>query len=87
MTEEISYPEDWRDIPKHAWEYMGLTPEEYQAMRTDRLVREKCAPKPGELAPDFSLERLSDTGQRTGENVELSSLRGIPVALLFGSYT
>lgn len=87
MSDEISYPEDWRDIPKYAWDYMGLTPEEYQAMRAERLAREKFAPKIGERAPEFSLERLSDTGARTGENIDLRSLRGQPVALLFGSYT
>jgi len=87
MSEEISYPEDWRDIPKYAWDYMGLTPKEYQAMRAERLAREKFAPKVGELAPNFSLERLSDTGERSDEDLDLLSLRGAPIALLFGSYT
>jgi len=87
MSEEISYPEDWRDIPKYAWDYMGLTPEEYQAMRAERLAREKFAPKVGKLAPNFSLRRLSDTGERSDEDVDLLSLRGAPIALLFGSYT
>ena len=37
-------------------------------------------------APDFEVERLSSAGKRTGELFRLSSFRGAPVALAFGSY-
>ena len=39
------------------------------------------------LAPDFELEGLAPDRSRTGETVRLSALRGMPVALVFGSYT
>jgi|SRR6478672_5717298 len=38
--------------------------------------------KPGDTAPDFNLKRLDQSTQ-----VRLSSLRGQPVVLVFGSYT
>ena len=40
------------------------------------------AVQPGELAPDFRLPTLDHKSE-----VELSSLRGKPVVLVFGSYT
>jgi len=47
-----------------------------------RELREARAPKVGEPAPDFEISTLdSDT------RVRLSSLRGHPVGLIFGSYT
>ena len=84
---EISYPEDWRDIPPENWARMLLTPEQYNAMRAERLAREEIAPNVGEKAPDFTLERLSPDGKRSGEMVKLSSELGKPVGLIFGSYT
>ena len=39
------------------------------------------------MAPDFELERLSPEGRRTGQTFRLSSGRGRPVGLVFGSYT
>lgn len=39
------------------------------------------APKVGEMAPDFTLPRLE------GDELTLSSLRGKPVAIEFGSIT
>lgn len=58
----------------------------------DKLVRERepieqAAPRPGDPAPDFTAERVSAAGARTGEMVRLTSLSGKPVALLFGNYT
>ena len=38
--------------------------------------------QPGELAPDFRLPTLDHQSE-----VQLSSLRGKPVVLVFGSYT
>jgi hypothetical protein len=49
--------------------------------------RERNTPAIGSVAPDFVLERLSPTGERTGEWVRLSERRGRPVALVFGSFT
>lgn len=40
------------------------------------------APKVGDLAPDFELPAARGAG-----STRLSSLRGKPVALIFGSYT
>ncbi len=88
---EISYPADWRDIPSEHWARMLMTPEQYTAMRAERLAREKHAPAVGDPAPDFSLERLSPDGRRTGEMVSLSQhfadSGGRPMGLIFGSYT
>ncbi len=88
---EISYPADWRDIPPENFARMLLTPEQYTAMRAERLAREERAPQVGQMAPDFTLERLSAVGKRTGGTVRLSDNfaggRGRPVGLIFGSYT
>lgn len=84
---EISYPADWREIPPERWAKMTMTPEQYTAMRADRLAREETAPDPGDLAPDFAAERLTPAGRPMGESLTLSRLRGRPVGLVFGSYT
>jgi len=84
---KLSYPEDWRTIPPEKWKRMNLTPEAYQQMRAERVEREKLAPEEGAPAPDFEVERLDPAGRRTGEMFKLSSTRGRPVALAFGSYT
>ena len=34
---QISYPENWRDIPPERWARMMMTPEQYTAMRAERL--------------------------------------------------
>jgi hypothetical protein len=88
---EISYPADWRDIPPERFARMLLTPAQYTAMRAERLAREEAAPAVGQPAPDFTLERLSEAGKRTGEMINLSDNfpagRGRPAGLIFGSYT
>ncbi|MDE0941011.1 MAG: hypothetical protein OSB58_01070 [Alphaproteobacteria bacterium] len=91
---EISYPEDWREIPAETWAKMLMTPEQYTAMRLERLTREEAAPAVGDPAPDFRLELLTPKGKRTGRMVSLSSSfasnpqnSGRPVGLIFGSYT
>lgn len=84
---KISYPEDWRTIPPEKWQRMNLTPEAYEKMRAERVEREKLAPEEGAPAPDFEVERLGSDGGRTGVTFQLSSTRGRPVALAFGSYT
>jgi hypothetical protein len=46
-----------------------------------------AAPAVGDVAPDFDLPRLIDGKADPTQRVRLSSLRGKPVALIFGSYT
>jgi hypothetical protein len=84
---QIAYPADWRTIPPEKWAGMMMTPEEYTAMRDARVARERKAPRVGDAAPDFTLERLAADGSRTGEAFTLSSVKGRPVGLIFGSYT
>lgn len=67
--------------------FRGWTREGMRAAYRDRLERDKLSPQVGEEAPDFELERLDPTGQRSGELMRLSSLRGKPIGLIFGSYT
>jgi hypothetical protein len=84
---QVAYPADWRTIPAAKWANMMMTPEEYAAMREARLARQRKAPRLGDPAPDFTLERLSADGSRTGGTFSLSSVKGRPVGLIFGSYT
>lgn len=78
-------------LPPERWEKTGSTREQYleqyEAMVRERALRDRSAPKVGALAPDFEIERLTPAGKRTGETLRLSSTRGRPVALVFGSYT
>ena len=77
-------------FPPERWKKMALTGEtreQYEAMVRERSQRDQAAPKVGEPAPDFEIERLTSAGKRTGEMFRLSSTRGKPVALVFGSYT
>ena len=64
----------------------NLSRDAYKAIRAERVERERHAPNPGELAPDFTIERLSPDGKRTSDLFQLSQSRGKPVALIFGSY-
>ena len=50
-------------------------------------ANEAKAPKPGQRAPDFTLEQLDPRGKRTGTMVRLYDFLDKPVALVFGSYT
>ena len=43
--------------------------------------------QPGDIAPDFELELLDKDLKRAGKTVQLSAVKGKPVALMFGSYT
>ena len=56
-------------------------------MREVQAKRQARVPQPGDDAPDFEIDVLDRDRQRTGETVQLSALRGKPVALMFGSYT
>jgi len=53
----------------------------------EREPLEAAAPSEGEIAPAFSLEKLTAEGQRTGEQLSLADFSGKPLALLFGNYT
>lgn len=75
------------DVPDDRWVSSMQTRSEYEVMVRDRSIRDKVAPKVGDLAPDFEIERLSPTGLRTGESFRLSEALGRPVGLILGSYT
>lgn len=67
--------------------FRGWTRDGMRDRFVARLEADRNSPQVGDLAPEFSLERLSASGQRTGEQMTLSSLRGQPVGLIFGSFT
>jgi hypothetical protein len=75
------------DLPPDRWDTLMMTRPEYEAMVKDRSERDKRAPKVGDSAPDFEIERLSSNGRRTGEMFRLSQALGRPMGLVFGSYT
>ena len=66
---------------------LNISPEDYIKVKELADEREKRVPQIGDPAPDFQLERLTGDGKRTDQRVRLSSLRGKPVLLYFGSYT
>jgi hypothetical protein len=65
----------------------GMTREGFTKRWIERLRLDESSPQVGEPAPDFELELLTPAGKRTGELFKLSSARGKPVGLIFGSYT
>ena len=74
------------DIEKKLKEW-NISRKEYDRLQAVKLERESRVAPVGAMAPDFELEQLSPEGDRTGETTRLSSFRGRPVALAFGSYT
>ncbi len=74
------------DIEKNLKEW-NISRKEYDRLQAVKLERESRVAPVGAMAPDFELEQLSPEGHRTGEITRLSSFRGRPVALAFGSYT
>jgi hypothetical protein len=82
----IAFPKI-EEIPDHVFEKLNITREEFTALRDSREELDAQTPAVGSEAPDFEIERLSAKGDRTDETFRLSSLRGRPVALAFGSYT
>ena len=66
---------------------MGISRAEFAERWRTRLERDVGAPKVCTRAPDFDLEILSSERGQTGETFRLSSARGQPVGLIFGSYT
>ncbi len=77
---------DEEEIQKKMKEW-NISREEYDRLQAVKLERESRVAPVGAMAPDFELEQLSPAGDRTGETTRLSSFRGRPVALAFGSYT
>ena len=80
---DLPYPEKrkvWIDIS-------DLTEEEFDAKMAWQKARREKVPGVGDEAPAFTLDVLDPEKGRTGETVSLESLRGKPVALIFGSYT
>jgi hypothetical protein len=75
------------ELPDELFEKINLTREQFKEIHAMMRERDAKTPAVGTEAPDFEIERLSAKGARTGENFRLSSLRGRPVALVFGSYT
>lgn len=69
------------------WERWGISKQEFDIYYAGRKQRHARTPQVGAPAPDFEIERLSPTGARTGEMFRLSSIKGLPVALVMGSYT
>ena len=66
----------------------GQKREDLRAYYEQRVMRdEERSPVLGAEAPDVTLELLSADGRRTGEYHSLSSFRGLPVGLIFGSFT
>ncbi len=68
-------------------EFRGRTREGMRQSWLERIERDKDSPRIGDQAPEFELELLSPAGMRTGDRLRLSSLRGRPVGLIFGSFT
>ncbi len=67
--------------------FRGRTREGMRQGWLERIERDRNSPRIGDEAPDFGLERLSPAGERTGDHLRLSALRGRPVGLIFGSFT
>lgn len=82
----ITYPAP-EELTDEDFSRMLLTRETYTAIRNERVERERLAPRVGSPAPNFSVERLSKDGKRSGKYFQLSQAKGRPVALIFGSYT
>ena len=59
----------------------------FDALMAKNKARQVNIPEVGEQAPDFELDTLDRDRGRTGNKLRLSSLRGKPVGLFFGSYT
>ncbi len=74
-------------IPDEVFERMNISREDFKEVVARMAERDARTPPVGSPAPDFELELLDAQGQRTGEYRRLSSHRGRPVALVFGSYT
>lgn len=64
-----------------------ISEAQFDALQAEQRARQVRVPQPGAEAPDFELDVLTRERGRSGAKVRLSSLRGKPVGLVFGSYT
>lgn len=78
---------DIKEVTQDQLDAMGITREFLYERSREKEKLTATAPTVGSLAPDFDAEELSPQGERTGQHRTLSTLRGSPVGLLFGSYT
>ncbi|MBT5049432.1 MAG: hypothetical protein HOM58_13115 [Rhodospirillaceae bacterium] len=73
---------------KNVWvEISDIDEEHLNGHMAEEKAREAHVPQVGSEAPDFVADVLDPNRKRTGEQVQLSKLRGKPVAIAFGSYT
>ena len=88
---DIKLPQEMEErvtgISDEELEFRGWTRDGMRESYKKRLADDVNSPQVGDQAPDFQLERLGPAGERTGEQMTLSSLQGKPVGLIFGSYT
>ncbi len=84
MPDELSPAEQFRS---RCIEISVLTAEEFDDLRAGQMARQVDVPKVGSVAPDFKIDVLDRQRKRTGDQLQLSSLRGKPVGLIFGSWT
>lgn len=87
MTMTNEFPASIEAMNDEELTFRGWTREGVRKRWAERVEADKASPQVGEVAPDFELELLSAAGKRTNEAVRLSSLRGRPTGLIFGSYT
>ena len=78
---------EWEQIPEAMQKQLEMTQVQFEAIRDGMKAREARTPAAGTEAPDFELKRLTEKGDLTEHTLRLSSLRGRPVGLVFGSYT
>ncbi len=84
---DIELPSPMDTLTPSQWEGMGISRDGFIERWRTRLERDVASPPVGAPAPDFELEVMDGDGNRTGEFFTLSSVRGKPVGLIFGSYT
>lgn len=83
----MAYPIDPDTISPETWRQWKVTRERFIEIQAEMVERGKRTPAVGSRAPDFELTRLDEKGKLTESTLRLSSLRGRPVAVVFGSYT
>ena len=73
---------------KRTWlEISTIDEAQFDANWKFQSERQSGVPQPGDIAPDFELELLDKDPKLAKKTVQLSALKGKPVALMFGSYT
>jgi len=90
MAVELPKPFEDRisSISDRELEVRGQSREDLRGYYEKRVLDDIArSPSVGAPAPDVQLELLSATGQRTGAYKSISDFRGLPVGLIFGSFT